>query len=82
MKPPQALQNLRKTADFELNDHIEVVYSDASDGIQAALEQFGDYISGETLADSLSAGELSDDYQSEKVDLKGESVTIGVKRVS
>jgi len=75
------IQNLRKTADFELNDHIEIVYSDATDGIQTAIEKFNDYISSETLADSLSAGDVSDDYESEEVELKGESLKIGVKRI-
>jgi len=75
------IQNLRKTADFELNDHIDVVYTDATDGVKTALEQFGDYISGETLADSLTSGDLSDDFTSETVELKGESLKIGVKRV-
>lgn len=74
------IQNLRKTADFELNDHIDVVYSDASDGIAAALEQFGDYISGETLANSLQSGDLAKEFVSETVELKGESLKLGVKR--
>lgn len=76
------IQNLRKTADFELNDHIQVVYSDATDGIATALEQYNDYISSETLADSLQAGVLSDEFVSESVELKGETLKLGVKRSS
>ncbi len=76
------VQNLRKTADFELSDRIEIVYSDASEGIKVALEQFNDYISSETLADSLTAGDVSAEFESETVELKGESLKIGVKRTS
>jgi isoleucyl-tRNA synthetase len=76
------VQNLRKTADFELNDHIDIVYSNATTGIQTALDQFSAYISSETLADSLTSGDVSGEFESETVELKGESLTIGVKRVS
>ncbi len=76
------IQNLRKTADFELNDRIVIVYSDATDGITKALEQFNAYIGGETLADSLTMGDISDEFESEIVELKGETLKIGVKRVS
>ena len=76
------IQNLRKTADFELSDHIDVTYSDATEGLRTAIEQFSDYISGETLADTLQPGELLDEYVQETVKLKGESLTIGVKQAN
>lgn len=73
------IQNLRKTADFELNDHIDVVYNGATETIAKALEEFTDYISGETLADSLQKGDVSEEFVSETVELKGQSLTLGVK---
>lgn len=76
------VQNLRKTADFALNDHIAVVYSDASDEISSAIEQYKTYISAETLADSLEKSGVSSDFVSETVELKGEKLTLGVKRLS
>ncbi len=73
------IQNLRKTADFELDDPIEVIYSDASSGLEAVIKQFDDYICRETLANALQPGLISADYVSEAVDIKGESLDIGVK---
>ena len=75
------IQNMRKTANFALDDRIEIVYCDASSAIDAVMQLFSGYISEETLADSLEAGELSGEFVSETLDLKGESLTIGVKRV-
>ena len=73
------IQNLRKRADFELDDHIEIVYRDASDGIDAVMQRFSAYISRETLANALKPDEISNEYVSETVTVKGESLTIGVK---
>ena len=44
------------------------------------MQLFSGYISQETLADSLSAGEIAEEFFSESLDLKGEALTIGVKR--
>ena len=74
------IQNLRKTADFALDDRIEIVYCDASSAIDAVMQLFSGYISQETLADSLTMGEIAADFVSESLDLKGEVLTIGVKR--
>ena len=76
------IQNLRKTADFELDDRIEIAYSDASDGIAAVMKLFSEYIRQETLADALHPDEPSQEYVSETVTVKGESLTIGVKLAS
>ena len=76
------IQNLRKTADFELDDRIEIVYSDASDGIAAVMKLFSEYIRQETLADALHPDEPSQEYVSETVTVKGESLIIGVKLAS
>ena len=73
------VQNLRKTADFKLDDPIEVIYSDASSGLEAVIKRFDSYIRRETLANALQPGRLSADYVSEAVDIKGESLSIGVK---
>ena len=74
------VQNLRKTADFALDDRIEIVYCDASSTIDAVMQLFSGYISQETLADSLTPGDIADDFVSESLDLKGEALTIGVRR--
>ena len=76
------IQNLRKTADFALDDRIDIVYFDAPDKIDAVLQLFSGYISAETLADGLRAGEIPDDFVKESVEIRGESLTIGVRRSS
>ena len=74
------VQSLRKEADFELNDRITLKYQ-ASAKLEQAIQQFAEYISGETLSATLEAGEPSDGFQSEKFDIDGETLTVAVKRV-
>ena len=76
------IQNLRKQADFALDDHIEIVYSDASSAVDAVMQLFSGYISAETLADKLGPGHITSEYFSEALDLKGESLKLGLRRVS
>ena len=74
------IQTLRKRADFALDDRIDIVYCEASDEVDDVLQLYRGYISSETLADSLQSGRLSPAYVSETVDVKGQVVTIGVRR--
>lgn len=85
------IQATRKDAGFEVDDHIEIVYS-AGESVQAAIEQFADYIKAETLAESLKQGEAANGfYRAEFLpnpddpkddnSIKGESLVIGVKRI-
>ena len=74
------IQNLRKQADFALDDRIDIVYSDASDTIDAVMQLFSGYISAETLADSLQPGDMSSEFVQETVQLRGEALTIGLRR--
>ena len=76
------IQNLRKKADFVLDDRIEIVYADASKSVDAVLQLFGGYISEETLADSLAPGYASAEFVSEDLVVKGECLRVGIKRVS
>ena len=74
------IQNLRKLADFNLDDRIEIVYSDASDALDAVMQLFGGYISGETLAEDLRVDVVTDDFVSNDIDIRGETIRIGVRR--
>ncbi|MCY4146521.1 MAG: class I tRNA ligase family protein, partial [Chloroflexi bacterium] len=74
------IQNLRKRADFALDDRIDIVYCDASDSLDDVLQRYRGYISAETLANTLQSGALTPVYVGETVDLKGQAVTIGVRR--
>ncbi len=81
------VQTLRKDAGFAISDRIALHYQ-ASERIVAAVTQFADYISGETLADVLQHAQPDDGFvvedftESLKGDLDDERLVIGVKRLS
>ena len=84
------IQTLRKDADFDISDHIEVVY-EADGNLATAISQFADYIKGETLARTLVAGKvengfykgeyLPNDDPKKDESIKGERLVLGVKKV-
>lgn len=47
------IQSMRRDADFEVTDHIEVVITTESQALSAAVSQFQAYICTETLTDKL-----------------------------
>ena len=54
----RAIQNLRKESGFDVTDRITITY-DGDEKIQRVFETFGDLISDETLADTITAKALS-----------------------
>ncbi|MFQ5445786.1 MAG: isoleucine--tRNA ligase [Saprospiraceae bacterium] len=68
------IQNIRKNSDFNVTDKISVRI-EHHPGLTAAVEQFGDYIKGETLATSLA---LADGVDGEKVELF-DDLAIGIE---
>jgi isoleucyl-tRNA synthetase len=74
------VQELRKTADFEVDDHIVTTYA-ASERLAQAVEQFADYIKGETLSDSLEAAKQPGGEQTESYEFEGETLVLGVRRM-
>ena len=68
------IQNIRKSSDFNVTDRITVRIEDHPK-LQAAVAQFGDYVKGEVLADSL---ELAEGVGGEKVEVF-EDVTVGME---
>ncbi|MCU0497505.1 MAG: isoleucine--tRNA ligase [Anaerolineae bacterium] len=80
------IQSTRKDADFNIEDRIQVVYR-ASERLAKAITGYAGYIQEETLAVSLEVGEVEDGFfrvefttEKEMEKLKGESLTLGVKR--
>ncbi|MDD6141717.1 MAG: isoleucine--tRNA ligase [Bacteroidales bacterium] len=53
------IQNIRKASGFNITDRIAVVISPNSE-IEAAVAQYGDYISRQVLATSLKVGEIAE----------------------
>ncbi len=54
-----AIQNIRKDIDCQYSDRILVGIVSDDAGVQSAVERFGDYIAGETLATKIDRAALS-----------------------
>ncbi len=73
------IQMMRRDADFEISDHIEITYR-ASEKMSAAIKAHAEYVRGETLADTLRESEPSGDMFSQEFSVDEEVVTLGVAR--
>jgi len=74
------IQNIRKNRDFELTDRIRVVL-EKKDELVPAVEQFGDYIAQEVLADEFKLAETLE-QNGETLDLPDDlEAKISVERV-
>jgi isoleucyl-tRNA synthetase len=73
------IQELRKEADYQVDDRIYVAV-DATGEVDAAVTEFADYIKAETLADELQqSGDM--EWDKEKVvDMEGVEVKIAVRK--
>ncbi len=69
------VQQMRKSNDYEMMDNIRISV-EADEDVQAAIDDFADYIKKETLAVAIEAGSGLDTY-----DLNGHKTGIGVERV-
>lgn len=74
------VQDLRKTADFDIADRIKLYYS-ASPKLAKAVQEFSTYIQGETLTVELVEGTPLIGMISITSEFDGESVTIGIARI-
>ncbi len=75
------IQNLRKSARFDITDHI-VTYYQGPDDVQRVMTGHGDYIMRETLSDNLIPEPFSDADQSETAKVEGMEITLAVRRVA
>lgn len=85
------IQTMRRDADYSIDDNIHVVYK-ASDRLGKAIMEFGDYIKTETLALSMEQGDpsdgmaradfLTDDDPKKDTSVRGETLSLGVKRAT
>jgi isoleucyl-tRNA synthetase len=74
------VQDLRKTADFEISDRIRLVYS-ATPKLTQAVNEFSKYIKNETLTLELVAGEPSPQMTQIVSEFDGETVKLGVEKL-
>lgn len=73
------VQDLRKQAGLDIADRI-VLYYQATEGLQRAIERFEEYIMGETLTVQMNAGAIPQDLSMTHDEFDGEKVAIGLKR--
>ncbi len=72
------IQNIRKNNNFNVTDKISIKI-EKHRSIQNAIQQFGDYIRAETLADDL---DMQENVKGEEIDLFGDvNLNIQVKRL-
>ena len=76
----RSVQTLRKEADFQLDDRI-VLYYDANEDLEAVVQEWADYIQGETLSRELVPGPVPDTVARQATfKLGGQPLTIGVQK--
>lgn len=75
------VQDLRKTADFEIADRIKLTYV-ATPKLKEAVEEFSDYIKNETLTLELVNSEPSGQATQVVSEFDDETVTLGVERIT
>ena len=73
------IQNMRRSADFDIADHI-VTYYESSPELHAVIAAHGDYIRQETLSQELVSQSPADDAYTETLKVNSIQATIGVRR--
>ena len=71
------IQTMRKEADFEVQDHIQVAYT-GNDKVASIMAKNADYIASEVLANSVIAGSVEGYTKDWKIN--GEEVNFSVKK--
>ena len=74
----RAAQVMRKTADFKVEDRIDIMFETTSEELKEIIEKFADKIKAELLARSISTFDNAE--YSETVEISEEKITISLKR--
>ena len=74
------IQNLRRSAGFELTDRIDAYYQE-NDDLRRVMADYGPYIQQETLSNHVIEGPPPEGSPSEKLKLEGAEVLLAVRRV-
>ena len=75
------IQNLRRSADFEVTDRIVTYYQGPEEIASVMTGGFGGYIRLETLSEDLVSGSPQEGAHTETSKVDGAEVTLGVRRV-
>jgi isoleucyl-tRNA synthetase len=73
------VQDLRKTAEFDVADRIHL-YVTASDGLKAAIEEYRDYVTAETLTIDLQFAAAPAEAQTAEDNFEGETLVVGLMK--
>ena len=74
------LQAMRRSADFDIADHI-ITYYHGEAYIRQVMEDFADYIKQETLSQQLIEGVPKQDVFTESYKLSGYDILLGVRKI-
>ena len=74
------VQNMRKSAGFEISDRILLCVRDSSQ-IGSVLGEYSEYVSQEILADRLNQDLTGAESFTEDHDISGEHMTISIKKI-
>ncbi|MEX2515560.1 MAG: DUF5915 domain-containing protein, partial [Gammaproteobacteria bacterium] len=74
------IQNMRKQADLNLTDRIDVQYQ-ASERLRAAISEHADWISSETLAIKVSTSDTPEGEYRDSFQLDEETLELAISRV-
>ena len=75
------IQGLRKAANFDVTDRIEVWYSAPDEIDQVMRGGFSALINRETLSDKLQSGRPPEGAKSDTIKIQGQEITLAVRRV-
>ena len=75
------IQGLRRTANFEVTDHIETWYDGPEELAAVMRGTFSGYIQEETLSNVVEAGPPPEGARSETAKIEGQEITLAVRRV-
>ncbi|MBI4281871.1 MAG: isoleucine--tRNA ligase [Chloroflexi bacterium] len=73
------LQNMRRSAGFDIADHIVTYYS-STEALAGVMGRFAPYIQQETLSEELVQGEFPEGAYTERQTMDGVEVVLGVVR--
>ncbi len=73
------IQNMRKDADFQVSDHIHILYQTEDEFLRRAIQNYRSYIMQETLCDSIKEETPQGNFQKE-MDLGEGKIILSVAR--
>jgi isoleucyl-tRNA synthetase len=75
------IQDLRKTANLEMEDRIVLYLGTPSAKLQPAIDAHRDYIASETLTEEWSNASLDGKAQKETTKIEGQELTINLRKL-